>query len=130
LISSPNPYLQPLSTFVSEPNTWKSKGHVHIGKRWVTSDERWGVHIDQHSLVNTVHRMASAATVRRLWLLDNPQLRRELFNKRRVGVHDINRSRAVFGEFHHLFKELWQDSVRFLSFCVCPSQHSITFYQE
>jgi hypothetical protein len=60
--------------------------------------------------------MASAATVRRLWLLDNPQLRKELFNKRRVGVHDINRSRAVFGEFHHLFKELRQDSVRFFEF--------------
>jgi hypothetical protein len=57
--------------------------------------------------------MASAATVRRLWLLDNPQLLRELFNKIRVGVHDINRSRAVFGEVHHLFKGLRQDSARF-----------------
>jgi hypothetical protein len=57
--------------------------------------------------------MASATAVRRLWLPDNPQLRRELFNKRSVGVHDINRSRAVFGEVHHLFKELRQDSARF-----------------
>jgi hypothetical protein len=64
---------------------WQAMSIVYIGKR---------------SFVNTLHRMASAATVRRLWLLDKPQLRRILFKKRRVGVHDINRSRAMFGEFH------------------------------
>jgi hypothetical protein len=32
-----------------------------------------------------------------------------LKKKRRVGIHDINGSRAMFGKFHHLFTELRQE---------------------
>lgn len=59
----------------------------------------------------------SFITVDRLMvLLDNPILRKKLLEKKRVGVHPINRRRKIYGEYHHLFFDLRNSPTRFFEY--------------
>lgn len=40
----------------------------------------------------------------------------KMWCKKREGVHEINRDRPVFGEYHHLFPQLKGDKSRFRSY--------------
>ncbi|CAI6362415.1 unnamed protein product [Macrosiphum euphorbiae] len=53
---------------------------------------------------------------RLLVLLDNPILRKKLLEKKRVGVHPIDRRRKIYGEFHHLFFDLKKSPTRFFEY--------------
>lgn len=60
--------------------------------------------------------MALSATVRKLWLIDNPRLRRLVLKRKRCAVHELNQDRAIYGEFHHLYKGLRRNPERFFEF--------------
>lgn len=59
----------------------------------------------------------SFITVERLSLiLDNPFLRNKMLKKKRVGVHPINRTRKMYGEFHHLYADLRKSPTKFFEY--------------
>jgi len=62
--------------------------------------------------------MAISSKVRRILLLENSFLRNHLRrNKRkRIGVHEMNKKRNKFGEFHHIYNDLRIDNDRFFNF--------------
>ena len=55
----------------------------------------------------------SSSSDEELFLLENIDLK---LCKRKVGIHEINRGRGRFGEYHHLFPQLKLDKVRFFSY--------------
>lgn len=58
------------------------------------------------------------SSVKKYLLLENSRLPRLLFKrkKRRKAVHEVNKMRYVYGEFHQLYPQLRQDSARFFEF--------------
>lgn len=48
-----------------------------------------------------------------LFLFENVHLK---VVRKKVGIHEINRERGHFGEYHHLFHQLKSDKSRFYSY--------------
>ena len=62
--------------------------------------------------------MVLCSKIQRILLTDNTFLRNRFRSKkhRRIGVHEMNKKRNEFGEFHHIYNELRRDSERFFNF--------------
>lgn len=62
--------------------------------------------------------MVLCSKIRHILLTDNTFLRNLFQSKkhRRIGVHEMNKKRNEFGEFHHIYNELRRDSDRFFNF--------------
>lgn len=58
------------------------------------------------------------SVTKKLLLMENPRLRWLIRKKttKRQGVHDLNKNRATYGEYHHLYRQLRGDPVRFFQF--------------
>lgn len=60
--------------------------------------------------------MSSSSEEEDLFILTCLQAEDEERWQKRFWVHDINKKRSTYGEFHHLFQDLLQDDVKFYQY--------------
>ncbi|KAG8274711.1 hypothetical protein J6590_101805 [Homalodisca vitripennis] len=105
-----------------------------LGPGHDTSGERRASSVERHSSVTRAARVvtiqaarvccnmpSSEDLVHLLLLSENPMLKRRVVRGckrgiKRWGVHPINRRRRVYGEYHHLIKQLKEDPERFFQY--------------
>ncbi|KAG8310429.1 hypothetical protein J6590_064457 [Homalodisca vitripennis] len=112
-------------------SSWKGSVYPTDGPGHDTSGERRATSVERHSSVTRAARVvtiqaarvccnmpSSEDLVHLLLLSENSMLKRRVVRGckrgiKRWGVHPINTRRRVYGEYHHLIKQLKENPERF-----------------
>ncbi|KAG8270877.1 hypothetical protein J6590_075451 [Homalodisca vitripennis] len=99
--------LQPFQTYLN---------NIALGPGHDTSGERRASSVERHSSVTRAARVVTIQAARENSMLKRRVVRGCKRGIKRWGVHPINRRRRVYGEYHHLIKQLKEDPERFFQY--------------